>query len=64
MGSLINHYNGGGNGKKRWQVTFRDYIARGQSIQTVHLVESYKEFNKLEDDPNIDDSIGFRAMMR
>lgn len=37
--------------QKRWQVTFRDMIAKGETLITVHEVESYKEYNKIEDDP-------------
>jgi hypothetical protein len=37
--------------QKRWQVTYRDNMVKGQPIATVFIVESYKEFNKLEDDP-------------
>ncbi|TNV81878.1 hypothetical protein FGO68_gene10113 [Halteria grandinella] len=37
--------------QKRWQVTFRDMIAKGETLITIHEVESYKEYNKIEDDP-------------
>lgn len=37
LGNTIN-----GNVNKRWQVTFRDNVQKGQSVATVHLVESWK----------------------
>jgi hypothetical protein len=34
---------------KRWQVTFRDMIQKGQSIATIYEVENYKAFNVIDD---------------
>lgn len=45
----------------RWQVTFRDHITKNQAIATVHEVESYKEFNKLDDNY---DPLDFKDYMR
>lgn len=50
----------------RWKITFRDMVQRGQPIATTHYVESYKEFNKIEDDPYADGGIEahFRMLRR
>lgn len=31
-------------------MTFRDTITKGQNVATYHEVESYKEFNKMDED--------------
>ena len=36
--------------QKRWQVTFRDMISKVEPLGTYYEVESYKEYNKIEDD--------------
>lgn len=46
LGNVINQ---GVN--KRWQVTFRDMITKGETLSTVYEVENYKEYNKIDDDP-------------
>ena len=37
-------------GNKRWQITFRDTVSKGQSVATIHLVENWKLFNSIEND--------------
>jgi hypothetical protein len=35
--------------KKSWHISFRDEVIKGESLETVHTVESYKEYNLLEE---------------
>lgn len=39
-------------------MTFRDNISKGQAVATYHEVESFKEFNKMEDDMDSEQEIG------